>query len=408
MVINPSMKNHNSRNLIFSGVSLAILSSIFLFGFYYGSHSENAFLNNRANASEPVDLESFWKVWYILEENFVAASSTDLTTDDEKLYGAIQGLVGSLGDQHTVFFPPVEKKDFDENISGNFSGVGMEIGVRNGLLNVITPLKNSPAEKAGVRAEDVVLMIDGESTSKMTINEAVSKIKGEKGTEVVITVAREGVAETIDISITRDNIKIPTVDTELRSDGVFVISLYNFNANATNDFRRALREFMLAKTDKLILDLRGNPGGFLTAAIDISSWFLPAGKIVVKEDFGGKEDEEVFRSRGYNIFNDNLKMAILVNGGSASASEIVAGALQSHGIAELIGTNTYGKGSVQELMDITEETSLKVTIARWLTPNGKSISDGGLSPDIEVEFTNEDFEAKKDPQLDAAIDYLLK
>ncbi|MFT5352162.1 MAG: carboxyl-terminal processing protease, partial [Candidatus Paceibacteria bacterium] len=238
--------------------------------------------------------------------------------------------------------------------------------------------------------------------------EAVSKIKGEKGTEVVITVAREGVAETIDISITRDNIKIPTVDTELRSDGVFVISLYNFNANATNDFRRALREFMLAKTDKLILDLRGNPGGFLTAAIDISSWFLPAGKIVVKEDFGGKEDEEVFRSRGYNIFNDNLKMAILVNGGSASASEIVAGALQSHGIAELIGTNTYGKGSVQELMDITEETSLKVTIARWLTPNGKSISDGGLSPDIEVEFTNEDFEAKKDPQLDAAIDYLLK
>ena len=189
---------------------------------------------------------------------------------------------------------------------------------------------------------------------------------------------------------------------------MFVISLHNFSAISANLFRDALREFIESGTDKMILDLRGNPGGFLEAAIDMASWYLPAGKMVVTEDFGDNGKPRVHRSKGYNIFTDKLKMAILINQGSASASEILAGALQQHGKATLVGTRSFGKGSVQELVKITPDTSLKVTVARWLTPNGSSISDGGLSADVEVEFTTEDFEAGEDPQLDKAVELLLQ
>ena len=223
-------------------------------------------------------------------------------------------------------------------------------------------------------------------------------------------------------------IDIPTLDTELkpgksssaggppdaglglRKDGVFIIRLYNFSANSANLFRAALRAFVESGSNKLLLDLRGNPGGYLEAAVDIGSWFLPAGEVIVTEDSGEKGGTKVHRSRGYDAFNKRLrlKMILLVNNGSASASEILAGALQEHGVARLVGTRTFGKGSVQELVKITPDTSLKVTVARWLTPNGTSISFKGIAPDIEVKLTPEDLEKHRDPQMDRAIELLTR
>ena len=228
----------------------------------------------------------------------------------------------------------------------------------------------------------------------------------------MFTVVREGESELLSIPVIRDIIQIPTISTSsedgagLRDDGVFVIQLYNFSALSQHLFREALREFIVSEADKLILDLRGNPGGFLEASVDMASWFLPLGKIVVEESFGEGIKPKVHRSSGYDIFNENLKMAIVVNRGSASASEILAGALKEHGVATLVGDRTFGKGSVQELVPITSDTSLKVTIARWLTPLGNSISEEGLKPDIEVERTLEDIENDIDPQIEKAAEFL--
>lgn len=400
------MLKQSSRNLIYAIATLVLLAGVFGVGFYTGSNSEEAFINSKVHAGEPVDLAPFWKVWYMLDEKFVAAG--DPVDDQTKMYGAIQGMVNALGDPYTIFLPPSENESFNTSIQGSFSGVGMEVGLRDGALTVIAPLKDSPSQKAGIMSGDIIVKIDETNTVGMTVEEAVQLIRGEQGTNVKISVLRKGLEAPKDIDIIRDTIKIPTVDTKLRDDGVFVISLYSFNANANTEIRSALREFLLTKSDKLIFDLRGNPGGYLDSAVDISSWFLPAGKVVVREDFGPDEEEKVFRSKGYDIFNENLKMVILVDGGSASASEIVSGALQEHGVAKLVGTQTFGKGSVQELVDVDDETSLKVTIARWLTPNSTSISKNGLTPDIVVERTLEDFEAGIDAQMEAAVAELLK
>jgi len=406
----------------------AIAASAFLAGIFVGLNNQSdieratTLFNKEPAISDPtVDFEAFWRAWNILNERYV---SNDGPTDQEKVWGAISGLTESLGDPYTVFFPPEEKKLFESDINGEFSGVGMEIGIRDGILTVIAPLKDTPAFNAGMQSGDQVIRIDGESSAGLTIEEAVRLIRGEKGTKVTLTVLRENESEPLEISIIRDTIAIPTIDVEFRTDTgteisqeekpfgtpadqseVYVIRLYNFSATSANQFRESLRNFVISGKDKLILDLRNNPGGFLESAVDMASWFLPAGKVVVRESVGGEEGR-IYRSRGYDIFNDNLKMVILVNGGSASASEILAGALQEHGIATLVGTQTFGKGSVQELVSVTEDTSLKVTVARWLTPNGISISEGGLTPDVEVEITIEDINASFDPQLQKAIDIL--
>lgn len=352
-----------------------------------------------------VDFAPFWEVWKTLDERFVPSDSEEGATDQERVWGAIEGLVDSLGDPYTTFLPPKDALLFEEDISGNFSGVGMEIGIRDDVLTVIAPLRESPAERAGIQAGDSILQINGESTADISVDEAVRRIRGEAGTVVTLTLFREGQSDVFDISVARQTIHVPTLQTEERTDGIFVIELLNFNATAPEEFRDALQEFVATGDTKLILDLRGNPGGFLEAAIDIASWFLPSGKIVVSEAFDGQDVEpRVHRSRGYNIFGDELEMVILVNGGSASASEILAGALQQHHIAQLVGTQTFGKGSVQELIKITPETSLKVTVAQWVTPDGTSISHGGLTPDIVVERTRNDIEAGRDPQLDRAVE----
>lgn len=398
---------HISKNLFFAAFSIILVLGIFGVGFFIGNESKRG-ESVSLNAQSPADLENFWKVWALIDEKYVPASTSVSIDNETRVQGAIQGMVDSLGDPYSRFLVPEQNKAFNESISGNFSGVGMEVGEKDSILVVISPIKDTPAEKAGIKAGDIILQIDGKVTSEMSVDEAVGLIRGEKGTTVEFVLAREGEKGSLSIKVVRDNIRIPTLEYEKRKDGIFVISLFNFSAGVENDFRKALREFVLSKSDKLIIDLRGNPGGYLDAAVDISSWFLPAGKIVVQEDFGKDTEPKVFRSKGYNIFNENLKMVVLVDNGSASASEIVAGALKEHNIAQIVGEKTYGKGSVQELIPISKDTSLKLTIARWLTPNGVSISDSGLEPNVVVERVSKDLKNDKDMQLEKAVDILLK
>jgi len=396
--------NPHARKQVFISIFVSVVLS-FGIGYFVASKDSGVFKTS-AQASEQVDMSAFWKVWNTLNEKYVSASSTQSISDEDKLYGAISGLARSLDDPYTLFLPPEDKVSFDESLTGTFSGVGMEVGIREEILTVISPLKDSPAQKAGMLAGDIIISIDKKNSVGMSVQEAVNLIRGEQGTVVTLEILREGEKESRTIEITRDTINVPTIETEVQGD-VFVIRLYTFGTTATVEFRNALREMITLNKKKLILDLRGNPGGYLEAAVDISSWFLPAGKVVVSEDFGKTKDSKIFRSKGYNIFGSDLKMVILIDKGSASASEIVAGALNEHGVAQLVGQQSYGKGSVQELIPITSETALKVTIARWLTPKGTSISNGGLAPDIEVEFDRELYkESEKDTQFIKALEIL--
>lgn len=358
----------------------------------------------------PVDakeFEQFWHAWRILQDNYVASnSSSTVPTTQEMVYGAIKGLTESYGDPYTVFLPPTEAQQFAEDLSGTFSGVGMELGQRESQLTVIAPLRGTPAERAGMRSGDRIRAIDGKSTEGMSVEEAVKLIRGPKGTEVVLMVERAGESSLLEIAIVRDTINVPLIETYMEG-GVFTIELYSFSQNSAELFRQALREYFESGATKLILDLRGNPGGYLEASVQMASFFLPVGEVVVTEDFQGGRTNVVHRSVGYNVFaNKQLSMVVLVDQGSASASEILAGALQQQGVATLIGSRTFGKGSVQQLIELGGGAELKVTIARWLTPNGSSISDGGLVPDIEVERTAEDFAAGRDPQRAAALLWL--
>ena len=366
-------------------------------------------MNKDSGVPSSVDFSPFWNAWEIINEKYVPTNgtSTDKVSDQTRVYGAIDGMVKSLGDPYTTFFPPVEAKNFNEEISGNFEGVGMEVGVKSGVLTVVSPLKDSPAYKAGIKTGDKILKIEDTLTSTLNTEDAISLIKGKKGTTVHLTLARDGIKNPFVISIVRDTIQVPTVETETKGD-VFVLRLYSFSATSPDLFRNALREFVGSGKYKLVIDLRGNPGGYMEAAVDMASWFLPAGKIVVKEDFRNSQDAQVYRSKGYNIFTDKLKLAILIDGGSASASEILAGALHEQGVATLVGEQSFGKGSVQELVDVTPETSLKVTIARWLTPNGTSISHNGLTPDVVVKLDEKKFASGDDTQMDKAIEILDK
>lgn len=362
---------------------------------------------SKVEATSPlVDMTEFWEVWKLLDERFIIASSTKEITSQEKLYGAIQGLVSAYDDPYTVFMPPVESEAFAEDISGNFTGIGMEVGKRDDIITVIAPLVGTPAEAAGLLAGDFILKINGESTEGMLIEEAVKRIRGEKGTDVTLNVFREGDLEPKDIVVTRDVITIPTVKTEKDKD-VFIISLYSFNAVAEAKMVQGLEEFKNSDAKKLVLDLRGNPGGYLQGAVSIAGYFLPGGKVAVRERHGENEQERLYRTQGRLIEGlDPKNFVVLVDNGSASASEILAGALKEHGLATVIGVNTYGKGSVQELIDMPDGSALKVTIARWFTPNGVSISEGGLAPDITIKRTPQQRLDKVDPQKEAALLFL--
>jgi len=282
-------------------ILVLIAAVLFTAGFYVGKG--NSSLKNapmgllNATSTESVDLGAFWKAWNLLDQKFSPGSSTTpLISNQNKIWGAIQGLANSYGDPYTVFFPPVESKSFEEEITGSFGGVGMEIGIQDGVLTVVAPLKGTPAEAAGIKAGDKIISIGDKSTLNISTDEAIGLIRGEVGTSVVVTFGRVGVKESITKTLVRANIEIPTVDTKILPGGVFVISLYSFSANSPNLFRGALREFVQSGADKLVLDLRNNPGGYLEAALDMASWFLSTGKVVVTENFGDKISPEVCHS----------------------------------------------------------------------------------------------------------------
>ena len=411
------MNIYFGKKTVLFGAGIIVVLASFGLGVYFGYQNRPdvekvlAVLGKEQETApgQEIDFSPFWKSWRIIEEKYVTSNGTDR---QKMIWGAIEGLASSLGDPYTVFFPPAENKVFEEEIRGNFEGVGMEIGMRKGILTVIAPLNGTPAYFAGIKSGDKIYKINDETASELTLNEAVQKIKGPKGSSVKLTILRNGEEATRDITVTRDVIQIPLIDVEKRESGIFIIRLYSFSERSPQAFRSAIREMVESGSDKLILDLRNNPGGYLEAAVDIASWFLPPGKTVVRESFG-KGGEKIHRSKGYDILNSK-KVVVLVNNGSASASEILAGALQDYGIAKLIGIKTFGKGSVQELVPITSDTSLKLTIARWLTPNGRSISENGLEPDVVVEPFDEaqdkpakgDDEEAVDPQLDKAVEII--
>ncbi len=384
-----------------------VIASAFL-GFVIGqqqgeARAVNEFFSQGAGDNAPdLDFTLFWETWQTLKEKFIDKTKFD---NQKMLYGAVAGVVSSLEDPYTIFMNPEESKKFMEDVSGKFEGIGMEIGKKNGQLQVITPLENTPAQKAKLRAGDKIIKIDGVFTSDMTIDDAVTKIRGKKGTAVTLAIFREEWNNTKDFEIIRDVIEVPSLKWELIDDNIAYIELYQFSEKAGYDFGKASLEILNSPADKIILDLRNNPGGYLEVSRDIASLFIERGSLVVIEDFGDKAEPKEYITDGNDIFS-SLPMVVLINQGSASASEILAGALRDNRDIKLIGKTSFGKGSVQEVKNFKDGSSLKVTVAKWLTPKGLSISDHGLIPDIEIEITDEDYQADKDPQLDKAIEIL--
>lgn len=388
-------------------ISILIITASFGGGVYIGYERRPAIekvkgiLGQEVAKPKEVNFSQFWEVWAELEQKYVDRGSIDR----EKLVeGAISGLVKSLGDPYTVFFPPPEAKQFEENVRGSFGGIGAEIGMRKDVLTVISPLKGSPAERAGLKAGDKILKINATSTADLTVDEAVGMIRGEIGTTVLLTIIREDNDGVKEISVTRETIVIPILDTARKDGGVFLIRLMNFNEKSPQEFRKALQEFIASGDQKLVLDLRGNPGGYLDAAVDIASWFIPAGEVVAREHFGNSK-EEIYRSSGYRLL-EGTPVVVLIDQGSASAAEILAGALRDIRRIQLVGQKTFGKGSVQQLTELRGGASLKITVAKWLTPNGTSINEKGLEPDVPVEIQQKDIDEGKDPQLEKALEIL--
>jgi carboxyl-terminal processing protease len=382
--------------------TLIFLVSIILASFGLG----NYFGKSQCEICPPqeIDFSLFWEAYHKLQEKFVDKGKFDT---QKMIYGAISGMVNSLGDPYTVFLTPEQSKRFEEDVKGTFEGIGMEIGIKKGQLQVIAPLEGTPAQRAGLRAGDKILKINDKETSDLTIDEAVNLIRGPKGTEVTLTIFREGWLKPKEIKIVREVIEVPSLKWEIKDingQKIIYLHLYQFSENTLADFRKAAMEILESPAHKIILDLRNNPGGYLEIAQAISGWFLEKGKVVVIEDFGQGNKQE-YKSQGPGTFSD-YNVVVLINRGSASASEILAGALRDNRGILLIGEKSFGKGSVQEVEKLREGSSLKITVARWLTPKGELISDKGLEPDIKVEAAENEYEEGKDPQLDKAIEVI--
>jgi len=351
---------------------------------------------------EEVDFSLFWETWNVLKEKFYQPEKFDTQKMTE---GAISGMVKSLGDPYTSFFNPQETKEFFEEAQGTFEGIGIEIDKKKEELVVIAPLEGTPAERAGIRAGDKILKIDDKETVDLSLEEAVKLIRGPKGTEVKLTISRGDWKEPKEFKISRALIKIPSLKWELKEDDIVYLKLYQFFDRTGDDFRKSAIEILNSPAKKIILDLRNNPGGYLEVAQEISGWFLKRGDIVVIEDFGPGKEKNEYKADGNEKFLD-YPIVVLINQGSASASEILAGALRDNRNVLLIGEKSFGKGSIQELEELRGGSSLKITIANWLTPKGQLITDKGLEPDIKVEMSEEDYEQDRDPQLEKALEVI--
>ncbi|MDP3970591.1 MAG: S41 family peptidase [bacterium] len=357
------------------------------------------------NNNTDIDFQLFWDVWNLVQEEYI-----DQPIDDSTLfYGAITGIAAAVGDPHTVYFNPELSEKFVADINGEFEGIGAEVGIKDAQLVVIAPLANSPAEIAGLKSNDAIIKIDEVDTIGITIDKAVDLIRGEKGTDVVLTVYRSGAEDFQDISITRDVIDVPSMEYEIIEQDekkIAFVKLTHFIEGTSVEFAEIANEIILDSPDGLILDLRNNPGGILQESIEVASQFVPDGVIVYEKNSDGTEDG--FDSTGSGLLAGISPVVILINGGSASASEIVAGALHDHEKALLVGTKSFGKGSVQDYKVFEDKSSIKITIAHWLTPNKVDINKEGIAPDVEIDISIEDYKNDQDPQLDKAIEEILK
>ena len=401
-----------NRKYAYLAIVVALVAVSFGAGFVYGTIDKLprpvvGIINQEFGQPKEFDFSLFWNTWDELHNKFVDQNNLK---EDKLLYGAISGMVKGAGDPYTVFFPPVESKSFKQDVGGSFGGIGAEIGKRNGFLVIVAPLEDTPAQKAGLLAGDKILKINGEPTDDITVEEAVTKIRGEVGTKVTLSILRGNDGTKVkDITIERAVIKIPiTKLAALKDNEIAHLSFYSFASTAPFEFQQAAAKILATTGYKgIILDLRNNPGGFLEVSVDIAGWFFDANSLVAIEQFGKTENNNKteFRTSGLGALK-NYPIVVLVNQGTASAAEILAGALRDNRGIKLVGEKTFGKGSVQELINLKDGSSLKVTVAKWLTPKGISISEQGLEPDYKVIIAEDDTDKNKDSQLDKAVEIL--
>ena len=397
------------------GIIVAVLllagacSAGFMAGWLIQPQAKNGGIGNilpsAKTTADPTDTTSlfkpFWEAWQIVHDYYV-----DQPLDDTKLMqGAIRGMIAALGDKHSSYMDPLEYKDATSDLSGEYEGIGAWVNTDGDFLTISEPMPGSPAEKAGLITGDQIIKIDGEDLTGVLPELARRKVLGPAGSTVVLTILRDGVENPFDVSVTRDAIKVASVDSKMLEDNIAYVKIRNFGDQTDEELTTALKDLLKQKPAGLVLDLRNNPGGSLDTAINVASQFIGNGVILYEEYGDGTRQTHEAKQGGLAT---DIPLVVLVNEFSASASEVVAGAIQDTGRAELVGTTTYGKGSVQQWIPLSgDEGAVRVTIARWLTPNGRLIHEIGLEPDEEVNMTEEDAKANLDPQLDAAINLLI-
>jgi carboxyl-terminal processing protease len=386
---------------------LLLAAAIFLLGFWFGQSSQTVpsktifpkiqVLNQEPAKPKSVDFSLFWDVWNGIEASYL----NQKTLDPQKLlYGAISGLVNSLEDPYSAFLTPEQNEAVKQELSGFYEGVGIQLGAKDGKIVVIAPLSDTPAVQAGIRAGDVILKIDDKETIGMSLPEAVALIRGSSGSKVKLSIAR-GEEEIFEKELVRAKIDLKTVELTFRGD-VAILRLLRFSEKTQSEWDRAVQEIEDKKADGLILDLRNNPGGFLQGAVYVAAEFVQ-GKIVGQEDKSGKKDFLPAQRRGKLL---DLPLVVIINQGSASASEIVAGAIQEKKRAKLVGEQSFGKGTVQDAQDLAGGSGLHITVAKWLLPSGRDINGQGLRPDVEVKQDVGQDKEGQDLQQEMALEVL--
>lgn len=410
------------KKIVVVVVVIAVSSLSFFGGFYSGKKAQKntcfasedfIYLNQDGDANEiaaaeatskieDLDFSLYGQVWSILSQNFANKEKLDA---QKMFYGSLRGLVGSMSDPYTIFMDPEETDEFVQDMAGTFEGIGAEVALKDNFITIVAPLDDMPAQKAGIKAGDKIFSVDGTSTAGMTVDATVRMIRGDKGTNVTLSIMRDGFTEPKDFVITRGIILVKSVKLEFRKDGLAVLRISSFSDDTVSAFEDAVKQIQEKKPKGIILDLRNNPGGYLDAAVSISSEWVSSGRIVTERFSDGSLKN--YNSNG-NGRLEGFPTAVLVNGGSASASEIVSGALLDLKKGTIVGEKTFGKGSVQSVRQLPDGSSVKVTVAKWLTPAGNSIDDTGITPMVEVKLTLEDFNKDLDPQLKKAAEILLK
>jgi carboxyl-terminal processing protease len=350
---------------------------------------------------DEVNLELFYDVWRIIQRDF----DGDLPGTEQLLHALIAGSLETLDDEYTRYVPPQVAARMRQDLQGSFEGIGAFVRMTDdGYLQIVRPMAGQPAARAGLLPQDVILAVDGMSVLGLDVDQAITLVRGPRGTAVVLTISREDVDEPFDVTVVREQIEIPIVEAEMLPENIAYVRLSQFNRNAQPHLQAALVQLLAQNPQGLVLDLRDNPGGFLDQAVAVSDLFLDDGVVLLERNRRGMD--EVFRSSSGGVAED-IPLVVLINAGSASASEIVAGAIQDRGRAVLIGETSFGKGSVQQTHTLTDGSELRVTFARWYTPNNKSIDREGIVPDIEVLPSPMEFGGPEDTQLQRAIQFLL-